>query len=109
MRNSKYEDVFRPASEQFGGNGSYGNGGAMRIAPVALYYHNNYDTMINVAENSTKITHTNVLGVNGAILQCIAIQQALKINSDDLIEPEKFLQELMSKIAKVEAKTPSEE
>ena len=27
----------QPAMEQFDGTGSYGNGGAMRIAPVALY------------------------------------------------------------------------
>lgn len=31
------EDVFQPAREQFGGQGSYGNGGAMRVAPTALY------------------------------------------------------------------------
>jgi poly(ADP-ribose) glycohydrolase ARH3 len=30
------EDVFLPAREQFGGSGSYGNGSAMRISPVAL-------------------------------------------------------------------------
>ncbi|XP_067867420.1 ADP-ribosylhydrolase ARH3 isoform X2 [Heterodontus francisci] len=31
-------DVFKPAREQFKGKGSYGNGGAMRIAPIALAY-----------------------------------------------------------------------
>lgn len=30
------EDVFQPAREQHGGEGSYGNGSAMRISPVAL-------------------------------------------------------------------------
>ena len=30
------EDIFRPAREQHGGEGSYGNGSAMRVSPVAL-------------------------------------------------------------------------
>ena len=30
------EDVFLPAREQHGGEGSYGNGSAMRISPIAL-------------------------------------------------------------------------
>lgn len=35
-------DVFKPASLQFGGSGSFGNGGAMRIAPAALFaFHEN--------------------------------------------------------------------
>ncbi len=31
------ENVLVPAREQFGGSGSYGNGAAMRVAPVALF------------------------------------------------------------------------
>lgn len=30
------EDIFHPAREQHGGEGSYGNGSAMRVSPVAL-------------------------------------------------------------------------
>ena len=30
-------DVLQPARLQFDGQGSYGNGGAMRIAPAALF------------------------------------------------------------------------
>jgi len=31
------ENVYVPSNEQFDGSGSYGNGGAMRVAPVALF------------------------------------------------------------------------
>lgn len=109
LKNSKFDDVYRPAMEQFRGSGSYGNGGAMRIAPIALYYHNDYDTMIDVAEKSTKLTHTNLLGVNGAILQCIAIHEALKINSNEPINPVDFINNLIEKIGKVEAKNCAQE
>uniref|UniRef100_A0A0B7AEH0 ADP-ribosylhydrolase ARH3 n=1 Tax=Arion vulgaris TaxID=1028688 RepID=A0A0B7AEH0_9EUPU len=42
LKDSKLADVYTPASMQFGGSGSFGNGGAMRIAPAALYaFHGN--------------------------------------------------------------------
>lgn len=34
----KCNDVFEPARAQFNGKGSYGNGGAMRVAGVSLAY-----------------------------------------------------------------------
>lgn len=34
----KCSDVFEPARAQFNGKGSYGNGGAMRVAGVSLMY-----------------------------------------------------------------------
>ena len=37
LRNPELKDVYRPASSQFDGGGSYGNGGAMRIAPASLF------------------------------------------------------------------------
>lgn len=34
----KCRDVFEPARAQFNGKGSYGNGGAMRVAGISLAY-----------------------------------------------------------------------
>lgn len=102
LKNTKYEDVFKPAREQFFGGGSYGNGGAMRIAPVALYFHSNYKAMIDVAKNATKITHSNILGINGAILQCIAIHQALLTDPENSINPKTFCSELSTKMKDIE-------
>nr|XP_023017285.1 poly(ADP-ribose) glycohydrolase ARH3-like [Leptinotarsa decemlineata] len=108
LRNSKFEDVFKPAREQFLGSGSYGNGGAMRIAPIALYCHSNYKTMLEIAANATKLTHTNILGVNGALLQCIAIHQALEHHPEEKIDPKRFCLELYLKMKKIE-KTDEED
>lgn len=69
LNNQNLEDIWTPATEQFDGSGSYGNGGAMRISPVPLFAKNNYDNMIEIAEKSTKLTHTHPHGINGAILQ----------------------------------------
>ncbi|XP_060531177.1 ADP-ribosylhydrolase ARH3-like [Cylas formicarius] len=103
LKNSKYEDIFKPAQKQFGGLGSYGNGGAMRIAPIALFYHSDYENMVRVASESTKITHSNVLGINGAILQCLAIHQSLLIDpTKGSVDSKQFLDNLSEKIKVVE-------
>lgn len=109
LKNSKFTDIYKPASEQFWGGGSYGNGGAMRIAPVALYFNNDYKTMIHVARNATKITHTNSLGIHGALLQCIAIQQSLHIDPKNSVDPSKFCQELQNKIREIEKEDHQDE
>ena len=69
LKDQNFKDVWGPAIEQFEGAGSYGNGGAMRISPVSLYAYNNYKNMIEIATQSTKLTHTHYLGINGALLQ----------------------------------------
>lgn len=51
LKDTKYKDVFKPATEQFNGSGSYGNGGAMRIAPIPLFFHENFDAMLKVLES----------------------------------------------------------
>ena len=48
LKAQNYSDPFGPASEQFDGTGSYGNGGAMRIAPAAVYSYNSSVPQLNV-------------------------------------------------------------
>lgn len=102
LRESKYRDVFRPAKEQFDGRGSYGNGSAMRIAPIPLYFYDDYDNMVNVVIETSKITHANVLGINGAVLQSLAIQQAFTADSTESLDADAFCTSLLAKIRKVE-------
>ncbi|KAI5705659.1 hypothetical protein M8J75_000677 [Diaphorina citri] len=99
---NKLIDPFQPAREQFNGTGSYGNGGAMRIAPVALFCHGNYDVMLDVAAQATKLTHTHRLAVHGALLQVIAVHQSLLYDRSKPIDPKLFLSELKEKMKHVE-------
>jgi len=69
LRAQKFEDPFGPAKEQFDGAGSYGNGGAMRVAPLALFCHSDYKELVNLVQQSAEITHTHKQGYNGTILQ----------------------------------------
>ncbi|XP_043573629.1 ADP-ribose glycohydrolase ARH3 [Chiloscyllium plagiosum] len=77
LLNPNCNDVFKPAREQFKGKGSYGNGGAMRIAPIALAYPDVQDVK-KFAKKNAEVTHASSLGYNGAILQALAVHHALQ-------------------------------
>jgi len=59
------------------GNGSFGNGSAMRVAPVGLLYHRNLSTAAAKARVSSQITHSHALGQAGAAVQALSIAQAV--------------------------------
>ncbi|KXA99815.1 hypothetical protein AKJ42_02425 [candidate division MSBL1 archaeon SCGC-AAA261C02] len=69
-----------PAKKLFGGSGSYGNGSSMRIAPIGLFYHDDFEQLYSIAKASSRITHTHELGVEGAALQACAV--GLATNAD---------------------------
>lgn len=102
LKGSKFADPFGPAREQFDGLGSLGNGAAMRIAPVALFCYNNLDNLIDVAKKSSEITHTHKLGVNGAILQTLAIRKCLLLDPKDVLNVNKYTDELIEEMVEIE-------
>jgi poly(ADP-ribose) glycohydrolase ARH3 len=55
------------------GGGSFGNGAAMRIAPVGVLLHSKPEQMLDIAEGTSRITHTHPLGIEGALLQAYAV------------------------------------
>ena len=85
-----------------------GNGGAMRCGPIALYgYNMEQSKLIELTRDCARITHSNSLGYNGAILQCLAIHQALHTHpsSKGMIDTNAFLNSLIEKMHKVELET----
>ncbi|GJQ69353.1 hypothetical protein Trydic_g6480 [Trypoxylus dichotomus] len=102
LRSSKFEDIYKPAREQFNGTGSYGNGGAMRISPIPLFFYNNYEAMIEAATKATQITHTHSLGIHGALLQCIAIHQSLLMDPREKADYQLYTKNLIEKMQAIE-------
>ncbi|KYQ55519.1 Poly(ADP-ribose) glycohydrolase ARH3, partial [Trachymyrmex zeteki] len=94
-----------PAKNLFDGLGSYGNGGAMRIAPIVLFSYNNYDKLLHYVKEVTEITHAHKLGIDGAILQAIAIQQSLCLNPSEKLNVSNFVDDLINKMDKIEGDT----
>jgi poly(ADP-ribose) glycohydrolase ARH3 len=96
-------DWSETARSQFGGTGSYGNGAAMRVAPVALFAYPDIDTTIRLARQTAEVTHTHPVGVEGAVIQSVAAGHALREDFDsdvllaaldDLVETQIFKSKL---------------
>ena len=58
--------------------GSYGNGSAMRVSPVAWAFHRN-DIVLNAAKLTAECTHSHLEGVKGAQTVALAIFRALQL------------------------------
>lgn len=54
-------------SRQFGGQGSYGNGAAMRVAPLGAFFADTMDVLVEQARLSAEVTHTHTEAIAGAI------------------------------------------
>jgi poly(ADP-ribose) glycohydrolase ARH3 len=73
---SEHKAQWRELSTAMFPLGSYGNGSAMRVAPVGLVYCNDVDKAIKTAMASSRPTHSHSLAYQGAVLQCIAVATA---------------------------------
>ena len=57
--------------------GSFGNGAAMRVAPVGLLYYDDHRMLREIAYHTASITHSNELALEGAALQACAVALAV--------------------------------
>ena len=71
------------AGSVFDGRGSRGNGAAMRIAPIAVCFRDEPARLCMEAAASARVTHSNPVGVDGAVVQAAAIGAALR--GDDIL------------------------
>ena len=76
------------AAAKLYGGGSFGNGAAMRIAPVGVFYYDDPHKLREAAGQSGGITHAHPLGREGGILQAYAVALAAAADAGDLRERE---------------------
>ena len=70
---------WRVASQALFGGGSFGNGSAMRIAPLAGYFaEDSYETIAEQAALSAAVTHAHPEGIAGGIAAAVAGAYAWK-------------------------------
>ncbi|WP_324786141.1 ADP-ribosylglycohydrolase family protein [Streptomyces sp. H51] len=56
----------------FGGEGSLGNGAAMRVAPLGAWFHDSLPRVVEQAVLSAEVTHAHPEGVAGAVAVAVA-------------------------------------
>ena len=62
-----------PAAALFGGQGSFGNGAAMRVAPAGLFAWCDMNEVARIARDTARITHSHELAMDAAAVQACAV------------------------------------
>ncbi|HEX9048257.1 MAG TPA: ADP-ribosylglycohydrolase family protein [Verrucomicrobiae bacterium] len=70
------------AANAFRGQGSMGNGSAMRVAPLGAYFAQDLERCAEQARTSSVVTHTHPEGVAGAIAVAIGAAMAWRLGND---------------------------
>lgn len=71
---------WREAAKALFGGGSYGNGGAMRAAPLGAYFASDgMEKVVEQAIRSAEVTHAHLEGQAGAIAVAVAAAQAVRM------------------------------
>lgn len=80
------EDWNTHAQNLFGGKGSWGNGAAMRVAPVGAYFADDLEAVVENARRSASVTHAHEEAIAGAIAVAVAAAIACNLREKALRE-----------------------
>jgi ADP-ribosylglycohydrolase len=67
------------ASSLFNEQGSYGNGAAMRVAPIGAFFAEDLDLVVSQARSSAEVTHSHPEAIAGAIAVAVAAAWAARL------------------------------
>ncbi len=70
------------APELFCGEGSFGNGAAMRVAPVGAYFADDLQAVVDNARRSAEVTHAHPEGIAGAVAVAAAAAWASRLRGE---------------------------
>lgn len=92
-------DWRRAAAELFDGEGSYGNGGAMRVAPLAFLPWLELSEIAELARQNAAITHRHPLGMEGAAIQAVAVALAARSDPRRPLDVAQFIRALVKQLS----------
>jgi poly(ADP-ribose) glycohydrolase ARH3 len=85
------------------GTDSFGNGGAMRIAPIGCFYYSDLQAVEENAILSARITHNHPEGLAGAVAQATAVALAVQHGlSNDPVEAESFVNRVSAQVRSID-------
>lgn len=71
------------ASAQFAGQGSFGNGAAMRAAPIGAYFADDPAKVVEQTTLASLVTHTHPEAIAGAVAVAVAASLASRLHSGE--------------------------
>jgi len=85
------------------GTDSWGNGSAMRIAPIGFFYFDDPIKLRKAAIQSSIITHKHPKGIAGAVVQATAVGIATRKGLEgEAIEVEGFIDHIIEDVGKID-------
>jgi ADP-ribosylglycohydrolase len=90
----------------FDGQGSMGNGAAMRSSPIGAFHYDDLQKVIELSTKSAEITHSNIEAVAGAIAIAIgtALTTKMKIEKH-ILSPIEFIDKILSELPDTDTKS----
>lgn len=77
---------WRSASMGAFGGGSFGNGAAMRVAPIGAYFAGDIEKIVEMATRSARVTHYHPEGIAGAVAVALATGAAVSNRNDEPVK-----------------------
>jgi ADP-ribosylglycohydrolase len=112
----KGEHWQKVTTQAFEGMGSFGNGAAMRVAPLGAFFANDLERVVSEATLSARVTHAHSEGIAGAVAVAVAtaLAQQGQISGRPFLEkiieltPVSEVRSLISRATKFTEHTPIE-
>jgi ADP-ribosylglycohydrolase len=83
------------APAAFDGHDSFGNGSAMRVAPLGAYFADNMDAAVENARRSSEVTHAHPEAVAGAIAVAAATAVATNLRGKPVPRRAEFIERVL--------------
>ena len=85
------------APAMFFGTGSYGNGAAMRIAPLGAYFADDVDAVVEHARRASEVTHAHPEGIAGGIAVAVAAALAWHQGERGQVDPQALFDAVLTR------------
>ena len=92
------------APSAFSGQGSMGNGSAMRVAPLGAYFADDLPRCSDQARASSVVTHTHPEAVAGAIATAVAAAMAWRLEEAHAPNPDAFFNAVLDQTPESEVR-----
>jgi ADP-ribosylglycohydrolase len=99
-----HEPWQKAATSLFDGQGSFGNGAAMRVAPIGAYFADDLGAVAENARRSAEVTHAHPEAICGAIAVGVAAACAWRLRGSSSIDGRAYINEILAFVPESEVR-----
>ncbi|MEO0044181.1 MAG: hypothetical protein RL329_3629 [Bacteroidota bacterium] len=94
------------SQKAFDGQGSMGNGAAMRVCPIGAYYYDDLQKVKDLAWKSAEVTHSNIEAITGAIAIAVGTALTTKMKVENRwLQPIEFINRILETLPASDTKS----